>query len=305
MNGYSRIVHAIREMPWAMQPSKIDAMCELIELRVQGIEIRSSEEFQNPVFAAGSVPSKNGGAIAVLPVFGVISQRMSMMDEISGGTSTEKLTAAFRAALNDSSVKAILLNIDSPGGSVYGVDELSTEIFKARGQKKVVAIANSLSASAAYYIGSSAEEFHVTPGGEAGSIGVYAAHFDQSKLLEAAGVKATLISAGKYKTEGNPYEPLSAEALAAFQSRVDDYYGMFLDAVARNRGTTAKKVAAGYGQGRVVGATEAVSTGLADRVSTFDQVLARMGAGSPASSSARAEEIENRRRRARAEATCL
>jgi signal peptide peptidase SppA len=310
MKGYSRIVRAIRETPWAIQPAKLEAICELIELRAQGIIIRGSEEFQNPTFAAASVPAKTGGAIAVLPLFGVISQRMSMMDEISGGTSTEKFTSAFRAALNDSSVKAIVLNIDSPGGSVYGVDELSSEIYKARGQKQIVAIANSLSASAAYYIGSAAEEFNVTPGGEVGSIGVFCAHFDESKFMEGMGVQPTLISAGKYKTEGNPYQPLTEEAKAALQSRVDDYYGMFLDAVARNRNTTAKKVTDGYGQGRVVGATEAVSTGLADRVSTFDQVLSRLGAGAPARNAARAEavsdkDIDIRRRRARAAAACL
>lgn len=303
--NYSRIVRAIRETPWAIQPAKLDAICEVIELRARGIEIQGSDELRNPPFAAANVPAKSGGSIAVLPLFGVISQRMSLMDEISGGTSTEKFTAAFRAALNDSTVKAIVINIDSPGGSVYGVDELSSEIYKARGQKQIVAIANSLSASAAYYIGSAATEFNVTPGGEAGSIGVWVAHFDESKLLEGAGVKPTLISAGKYKTEGNPYEPLSADAQAAIQSRVDDFYTMFLDAVARNRNTTAKKVSDGYGQGRVVGATEAVATGLADRVASFDQVLSRLGAGAPARNAARSEEIEKQRRRARVEAACL
>ena len=88
--------------------------------------------------------------------------------------------------------------------SVYGVAELADQIQSARASKPVVAIANSLAASAAYWIGCAAGEFYVTPGGEVGSIGVWQAHFDYSQAIASEGVKPTLISAGKYKVEGNP-----------------------------------------------------------------------------------------------------
>jgi len=90
----------------------------------------------------------------------------------------------------DSSTKAIIINVDSPGGAIYGIDELSQEIFKARGQKRIVAIANSLSASAAYWIASAADEFNVTPGGQVGSIGIVAPHKDRSRALDAMGLKS-------------------------------------------------------------------------------------------------------------------
>lgn len=300
--NYSRIVRAIEEMPWAIQPAKLEAIIEMIELRARGIDDRVAEEIRKPAVEASIVAAKSGGAIAVLPIFGTILQRMNLMSDFSGGTSTEKFTQSFRAALADNSVKSILLNVDSPGGSVYGVDELATEIFKARGQKPIVAVANSLAASAAYWLASAADELSVTPSGEVGSIGVFSAHFDESRLIEAMGVKATLISAGKFKTEGNPYEPLSEEARAAIQSRVDEYYGSFVDAVARNRASTSKRVAGGFGQGRVVGAAQAIELGMADKVATFDQVLTRLGAGPVARTAARssAEEIDFRRRRLRA-----
>ena len=135
--------------------------------------------------------------------------------------------------------------LDSPGGSVYGVSELADEIMNARAQKPVIAIANSLAASAAYWIGCSASELYVTPGGEVGSIGVWQAHFDYSQALAAEGVTPTLISAGKYKVEGNPYAPLGEDALGFMQSRVDDYYAVFTKSVARGRGVPiAQRIAA-------------------------------------------------------------
>jgi len=117
----------------------------------------------------------------------------------------------------------------------------------------------------------------VTPSGEVGSIGVVAAHMDISKMAESAGLKVTLVSAGKYKTEGNQFEPLSDEARAALQVRVDDYYAMFVKAVARNRGVSPADVRNGFGEGRVVGAKQAVALGMADRVATLDETLARLG----------------------------
>jgi signal peptide peptidase SppA len=173
-------------------------------------------------------------------------------------------------------VAQILIDIDSPGGSVYGVSELAAEIMKARTQKPVVAVANSLAASAAYWIGCAAGEFYVTPGGEVGSIGVWQAHFDYSKALEGDGVKPTLISAGKFKVEGNPYVPLDLEALSFMQSRVDDYYNAFAKAVAKGRGLTVNDVREGMGEGRVLGADAALAAKMVDGVATFDEVLAKI-----------------------------
>ena len=201
-----------------------------------------------------------------------------MVDDISGpgSTSTQKFTSALRQVLADDTVGQILIDIDSPGGSVYGVAELATEIVKARAQKPVVAVANSLAASAAYWIGCSAGEFYVTPGGEVGSIGVWQAHFDYSKALEEEGVKPTLISAGKFKVEGNPYVPLDPEAQAFMQSRVDDYYNAFIKAVAKGRGVSVADVRDGMGEGRVLGADAALAANMVDGIATFDDVLAKM-----------------------------
>src|SRR3990167_5725158 len=121
-------------------------------------------------------------------------------------------------------------------------------------------------ASAALWIGAAADEIVITPGGEIGSGGVYGMHMDFSEADAKAGVKTTLISAGKFKTEGNEFEPLSDEARAAFQKRIDEMYGMFVASLARSRGVSAATVRHGFGEGGMVGAKQALELGMADRI---------------------------------------
>ena len=87
-----------------------------------------------------------------------------------------------------------------------------------------------------------------------------------------------MVAAGKYKSEGHPFEPLSEEARAFLQSEVDRYYEMFTTDVARGRGRRQETVRSGFGQGRMVGADAAVAEGMADRVATWEDTLRRLGA---------------------------
>lgn len=282
--------------PWAMLPERLAAVTSVIHRWSDGVkfnaaEIESAIGNAHQVAAARSAQdAAQSGAVAVLPMFGIISNRIHQVKDISGpgGTSTEGFARNFRQAVNDPGIGAIVIDVDSPGGSVYGVAELADEIYAARGKKKVVAVASSLAASAAYWIASAAQEFVVTPGGEVGSIGVYTAHEDWSKFLEAKGINTTLISAGKFKTEGNPYEPLSKDAVAAIQGRVDEYYSMFVKSVAKYRGVSPSDVRDGYGQARVVGAKEAISLNMADRIETLDETIARLSSSKRAQTTRRA-----------------
>jgi len=272
--------------PWALMPERLQAMAGVLtrwsagepptdEAMFQIQSERVLRDTRKQMAAANA-----GSGIVVLPLYGVVTQRGNMVDDISGpgSTSTQQFTSALRQVLADDTVGQILIDIDSPGGSVYGVAELASEIVKARALKPVVAVANSLAASAAYWIGCAASEFYVTPGGEVGSIGVWQAHFDYSKALEEEGVKTTLVSAGKFKVEGNPYVPLDPEAQAFMQSRVDDYYNAFIQAVAVGRGVSVDDVRNGMGEGRVLGADAALAQRMVDGIASFDDVLARMQA---------------------------
>ena len=278
--SYTHIVRAVFDEPWAILPSVHRHMIEIVTERLRAGRLDQAEIAARleGVQAAppGMMQPARGGAIAVLPLYGMVSQRAGMMQEMSGGTSCEAFCAQIRQLAADPGIVAIVIDVDSPGGSVYGVPEAAQAIFDARAAKPIVAVSNALNASAAYWLSSQAHEMVASPSSETGSIGVYAAHCDESKAQEMEGKHYTLISAGKFKVEGNPYEPLSEEAMAAMQARTDRVYEDFVAAVARGRGVSADAVRSGYGQGRVVGAKQAVALGLADRVDTLEGTIARL-----------------------------
>ncbi len=214
---------------------------------------------------------KSAGSIGVLPLLGVITQRDGFW-----GTSTEAYGQAFDDLMQNDRIGAVVLEIDSPGGSVYGVAELADKILRARGQgKPIVAVANSLAASAAYWIGAQADKFYVTPGGEAGSIGVFSAHFDDSAFLEKMGVKVTVTKVPEFKAEGY-LEPLSGAAQEAERAAITGYYDQFVDAVAAGRGVSRRAVKEDFGKGRVFRAEQAVESGMANGVATLEEVLSGM-----------------------------
>jgi signal peptide peptidase SppA len=282
---YSNIARAVFGRPWAIWPGsgQAEAVAEIASLRAAGVRLDDAEVRARLEAAAGSAGPRSGarssGAVAVIPVYGTIMQRASLMSEMSGGTSVERVAAAFRQAMADESVGSVVMEFDSPGGEVGGVDELAAEIRAARGRKPVVAVANTLMASAAYWIASACDEIVATPSAMVGSIGVYTMHQDVSAALEKAGVRTTLVSAGKHKTDGNPYGPLSEDALASMEQSVADFYALFTSAVAKGRGTTAAAVRSGYGEGDVLTAQRAKDAGMVDRVDTMDNAIRRAASG--------------------------
>jgi signal peptide peptidase SppA len=274
------IRHYVLDQPWAIESSYLHVVHELLALRAKG-QAFTAEEIADRIGAEAPQAAARGGetapppGIAIIPVWGVIGHRANELRDISSrvGTSTEILGAQIAQYANDPNVKAIVLDINSPGGGVFGVAEVADQIRAARSKKPVVAIANALAASAAYWIASAASEIVVTPSGLVGSIGVFSIHEDHSAELAEAGVNVSLIKAGKFKAEDNPFGPLSDDAKTAIQGRVDDYFSMFTRSVAKGRGVALDAVRNGFGEGRVVGAKEAVAMKMADRVGTLDDVV--------------------------------
>lgn len=224
------------------------------------------------------------GKVGLIPVHGPIEQRMTSELMKLGGTSCEEIGTMLDVLLADPSVESILLHVDSPGGSSYGVEEVSTKIHAARSQKKIYAISDSLEASAAFWIGSSARYSYITPGGDIGSHGVYAVHIDQSRALDMDGVTVNLIRAGKYKAEAAPFAPLTLEAREHLQESVNQTYDKFTKALARNRSVSQTKVRDDFGQGRLLSADDALKAGMVDGIETFESLMDRLtGAGKRAS----------------------
>lgn len=277
--------------PWAIERERL-AIISRVVARWEHSVPRAMDDYDTEAIAARDARRQQadsiGGGVAVIPVYGALMQRANLMSEFSGGMSTQLLSAQLANALADGSVASILLDIDSPGGSVMGLQEFADEVRAANAKKPVVAIANSFAASAAYWIGSQASEFYCTPSGQVGSIGVIAAHEDYSKALEEMGVKTTLVTAGKYKAEGTDTQPLTDEARANMQSMVDGYYQAFTSAVARGRGVPVGEVRSGMGQGRMLAADDAKAAKMIDGVQTYAQTVKAMQRRNAAPVAARA-----------------
>jgi len=211
------------------------------------------------------------GMIAVIPVYGPLSQKADFWSWLFGGTSYEGIRQNFRAAMEDSQVETIIFDLDTPGGEVAGLFDLVDEIHAARGKKRTIAAINEMAYSAGYAIASAASEIYTPLTGGAGSIGVIAVHIDQSKYDEELGLKYTPIFAGARKNDFSAHEPLTDVAYDVVKAEIDDVYTIFVETVAKNRKMDPQKIRemeAGIYQGQ-----KAVEAGLADEVMTFENVI--------------------------------
>lgn len=183
---------------------------------------------------------------------------------------------AIERGLEDANVRGIALICNSPGGMVAGCFETVDKIYAHRGEKPIRAFAHEAAYSAAYAIASVADSIVVSKTGGVGSIGVVTLHVDWSKWNEEMGLKYTFIFAGKHKVDGNPEEPLSADAKERIQARIDELYDVFVSSVARNRGMEEKVVR--DTEALTYTASQAVSIGLADAIGPLDDAVAQFSA---------------------------
>lgn len=281
MGDHPMTIHALAALlgtgrPWALLP---ETMALLSAAARGGITITDARERgSRRAELRTSPPAEN--TVAVLGVRGLITPRGSIIDALCGTSGgLEAFRAHLAEAVASAEVGSILLDIDSPGGQADLVAEAAADIRAARSAKPVVAVANTMAASAAYWLASQADEVVVTPSGLVGSVGAYVVHQDWSGFDAQLGVTVTLIRSGRYKAEGNGHQPLSDEARAHLQELVDDTYDLFLADVATGRGVSAQSVRDGYGEGRILTPERAVRAGLADRVDTIEATIARLGRG--------------------------
>ena len=211
--------------------------------------------------------------VAVISVNGPIMKSETFWSYLFGGSSVQSLMRTFTVALEDREVKAIVLSIDSPGGTVSSLETLADFIYGS--PKPVVSFGSGMMTSAAYWIGSSARSVIVEKTAQVGSIGVLMVHYDYSEQDRMEGLKRTFLSAGKYKTLGNDAEPLSSDARSVFEAQLDYYYTLFVDAVARNRKTDPEKVVERMAEGRLFIGAQALDAGLADLTGTLRTAVDR------------------------------
>jgi signal peptide peptidase SppA len=266
--------------PWAIQPEKLIEIRGIYETHLRGekIDLRAVEARLGAPLANEQKPYAVVGSVAIVPLIGVLAKRANLFMQISGGTSTQIVGDWLAQAAADPKVSAVVLEIDSPGGQVDGVQQLAEQIRQIRADgKPVVAWINGIGTSGAYWIASAAERVTIADMTTAvGSIGVVATHVDVSRREEQIGVKTTEITAGKYKRIASSYAPLSEEGRATMQEMVDAIYSVFVDAVAANRDVSVGQVLSDMADGRVFIGQGAIDAGLVDGVSTLDALVAEL-----------------------------
>lgn len=214
--------------------------------------------------------------VAIIPVTGPIFPRANLFTYMSGATSTEILAQDLRTALDDRTVDSIILDVDSPGGAVAGINELSDLIYQARQEKPVIAYAMHQMASAAFWIGSASKSIVAERTAMLGSIGVVTRVEDTRGRDERSGVRTFNIVSNV--SPDKVLDPAADEGRAKIQKVVDDMAAVFVETVARNRGISSDDVIRGYGQGGVLVGENAVAAGMADRVGSMEQLIAEQSA---------------------------
>ena len=286
-NHFDHLIGFAVSNPWAITPEMLSVISGILTRRIAGedtsVDIQALGRRQ-----AATVPK--GSGVALIPMHGVLAPRMNLFTEISGGTTFEQATRDLREAVDAKDVGTIVLDWDSPGGNAFGASDFAHEIMKARAVKPVISQVNHMMCSAAYWTGSCATEIVATRDAMVGSIGVYTMHNDLSAARAQLGIKRELLSVGKFKLEGNDNEPLSEEGRAYITALLEKTMTRMCADIAKGRGTTAAAVRAGYGEGRVVTADDALAAGMIDRIATLDETLSRaLAPASGTSLTARAE----------------
>lgn len=220
-------------------------------------------------------PYKVVDGVLHIPVKGMLLNDYPWQDG-SWATGYDYIRAALERGLADPEVKGIAFIINSGGGEVAGNFDLVDQIFAARGLKPMRAFADEFAYSAAYSIASAAHRIVVNRTGGVGSIGVVTSRVDYSKALEKAGIKVHLIHYGKNKVDSYSTEPLSAEAKARIQARVDELGEVFVTTVSRNRGMDAQAIR--DTEASTFTASKATSNGLADEIGSFTDSVAAFAA---------------------------
>ncbi len=205
--------------------------------------------------------------IAVIHVDGVIS---GTGDSYSGYVTPEAFWDTFEQAIDDRSVKAIVLRVDSPGGTVAASQEIANMV--AQSDKPVIVSSGDVNASGAYMVSSQADQIWALPGTSVGSIGVIAQIPNVSGLLDKVGVEFAVITAGEDKDAGSPFRPLADEERALIQGEVDEVYDQFIDLVAEGRDMKRSEVES-LATGWAWNGERAKELGLVDEIGTYPDAL--------------------------------
>ena len=235
-------------------------------------QLEYSHQISPLSFKCINVPTPfNSERIASIKIDGVINDSTSSSFFKDLSSSTAALEQIVKAS-NDQKVKAIVIRINSPGGTVGASQELYKAVISARKRKPIVITMGDIAASGGYYIASAADAIFANPGTITGSIGVITSYLNFYDLLNKLGVKGITIKSGEFKDLGNPTRPLLPQERAILQSLLDDTYDQFISDVAHGRKMQKKEIAS-IAKGLIYTGKQARKIGLVDYLGDYSQAL--------------------------------
>lgn len=285
-----KIFDSVLNEPWALPNEAFGSIIDIVDRNLKS-EIDIDEvkaRFASRIAAVEGIGGKrlDGTAgvsmrdgVAIVPIIGPIFRRANLFTAISGATSIEILAKDFTTAINHPSIKGVLLTIDSPGGTVSGVNELSQLILAAanKREKPIISYVDGICASGAYWLASAAHRIVVDETSRVGSIGVVMAGVDTRERDAKRGVRNIKIISSQ--SPGKQPDPATEDGHARLQARVDKLAAVFIGTVARNRGVEVDTVKTEFGRGDMLIGAEAVDVGMADAIGTHEGILAGFAAG--------------------------
>lgn len=281
------IADRVLNRPLLVTPDKAQIILSVLAGRI-GINSPEASRFEGESVIRGddggvskSTPYRVKNGVAIITVTGSLVNRGAWIGASSGLTSYEGIGHQLKSARDEEGVHSVILDLHTPGGEATGAFEIAEIVRDLASRKRTVAVVNGLAASAGYALASGASEIVTTETGVSGSIGVVMLHADYSKMLAKDGIDPTLIFAGAHKVDGNPFQPLSADVRDDLQAEVSSFYELFLRTVAKGRGSRMSADDARQTEARTFIGQAAVDAGLADRLGTFDSVLAELTRATP------------------------
>ena len=274
----NKLIHcwtALTCEPWLIVPEVHAKLQEIVAAHMAGGEI---EKAQHQLAAGMDAKPVNRGfevvdRVAIIPIEGIIGRKFSNMLQDSGVVSIDIADRLLKVAADDDEVDAILMVFDSPGGQAQGVPEVSATIRRINEtQKPVLAFADGMLGSAAYWMASQASGITAIQSADIGSIGVYMAVLDRSRQFAMNGVETDVIknAGATYKGMGLPGTSLTPEQRELLQERVNKMGEQFKEVVRQGR---PKPIADDVLKGQSFASSDALRVGLIDQVGTFETAL--------------------------------
>ncbi len=261
---------------WSIEPGAFSRMCA--EYKSRAIQAEEDLPDIDDEIRVKRLPMLMEGGVASIKIRGPLEKRPTLFGLLFGASNLTQVETAIRTATTSDRVKSILLQIDSPGGSIDGLASVVDAVWEARQQKTVIAQSEGTIASAAYWIASQADKIFVGRHDTVGSIGVKLVLWDTSQMFADSGVKVVTVDTGDFKSAGEDGTEITEEQRAYFQGIVDSYFRDFVGEVARGRGTQRDRVMSAA-DGRMFLPKEAQAMGLIDGVQAVADTVAKMQEG--------------------------